>query len=125
MHVELMGPAAREEAGVRRERPRGGRARSIEPNPVLGQPLQVGSGRTPISIKAQAVTPDRIQHDEENVRGTSRRQGTTRFAPLLEPVFTKYRTRQQQDRSQKNGKSPDQERQSPFGRLRFEPGNQL
>ena len=91
----------------------------------LGQPLQVGSGRTPISIKAQAVTPDRIQHDEENVRGTSRRQGTTRFAPLLQPVSTKYRTRQQQDRSQKNGKSPAQERQSPFGRLRLEPGNQV
>ncbi len=122
LHAELVRPSAREKAGVGRQRPRGGRAGSIESNPDLRQSLQVRAGRASVALEAQVVGPDRVEHDQENVGRIRRWNGPVRFKPLLHPVTAEHGSCQQQSHSQHNRNAPNPKQHSPLSRLRLDPG---
>ena len=89
--------------------------------PFLASRSKFGRGRAPVTLEAQVVGPDRVEHDQENVGRTHRRQGPTRFRSLLHPVAAELPSRQQQDNPRQNGKAPDPKPRSLLRRTALRP----
>src|SRR6185295_10119915 len=64
---ELVGPSAREQAGMRWQRPRGGRERLLEHNPARAIAREVRRGLAAVAVEAETRRPNRIERDEQNV----------------------------------------------------------
>ena len=65
---QLVGPSAGEHARVRGERPGGRRSRLLEGTPPRGQLARFGRGVAAVAVEAQVIGPDRVQHDQQDVR---------------------------------------------------------
>ena len=122
--AQLMRPAAREETGMRGERPGGRCAGLLEANSPRRQAVEGRRGRAVVAISAQVVGPHGVEHDKEDVGRAGRGHGTTRFMPLFDGIA-------QLDRSGRKHRHHHQNRQrthqpSPPARgISFEQGDDL
>ncbi len=77
----------------------------VEADAVFGHSLQVRSGGTLITIKAQVIRSHRVQHDEQYIGRLGRRQSSAFFTPLLDSVGSEDQARLDQDHPQKDRKT--------------------
>ena len=100
---KLVWPTSCEHACMGRQSPSGRRTRLIEPNPSLGQFLELGRGFAVVTIKAQAVCAYGVENDEQDVRRPRRSHGQPALIQLFPPEIQAGQGRHRSDKRRQTG----------------------
>ena len=107
-----MRPSSCEHDGMGWQGPRRGRLCRIEADSPRGQLVEGWAGGTVVAVEAQVVRGHRVEHDQEHVRGTRRRQGP-RCSRATPAIRSDSHRRARQDRHQTGGDRQARPHQPP------------